>query len=117
MDKLKHSFGRHFLIELIGCPAEKISRVEQVKPVLLQAAEVSRATVVEHFFKQYEPHGVTGVILIAESHFSVHTWPEDEFVAFDILTCGEMLPEQAVEHVRREFGARDMKQRILERGY
>lgn len=117
MDKLEHSFGRHFLVELIGCPADKISLVEQVKPVLLEAAQVSQATVVEHYFKQYEPHGVTGVILIAESHFSVHTWPEDQFVAFDILTCGEMLPEKAVEYVRQAFAARDMKQQIVERGY
>ncbi len=114
---MSKSFGQHYLVELIGCPADRISTVEQVRPVLLKAAELSAATVVESYFKQYEPQGVTGIILISESHFSVHTWPEDGFVAFDILTCGEMQPEKAVDHIRREFEATDIKQQIVERGY
>ncbi|MBZ0167015.1 MAG: adenosylmethionine decarboxylase [Candidatus Omnitrophica bacterium] len=117
MDKLTKTFGRHFLVELIGCPEERISYVTDVKPVLLKAAEVSRATVVEHYFKQYEPRGVTGIILIAESHFSVHTWPESGFAAFDVLTCGEMMPEKAIELIAEEFGARDVKQQMIVRGY
>ena len=117
MEKLTRTFGRHFLVELIGCPADKISFVEDVKPVLLKAAEVSEATIVEHYFKQYEPRGVTGIILIAESHFSVHTWPEDGFAAFDILTCGQMLPESAIELIAREFKAEQVKQQVIERGY
>lgn len=117
MSELHRTFGQHYLVEFIGCPADKISTVAQVRPALLKAAELSEATVVEHCFKQYEPHGVTGVILISESHFSVHTWPEDEFVCFDILTCGEMYPQRAVDYLRQAFAARDVRTQVIARGY
>lgn len=117
MTVLSKEYGRHYLIELTGCDPLKIKYVEQVRDVLLKAAHASEATIVEHFFKQYEPHGVTGIILISESHFSIHTWPEDGFAALDILTCGQMKPEKAIDVVREGFQAKHVKKQIITRGY
>ncbi|MGE0268796.1 MAG: adenosylmethionine decarboxylase [Candidatus Omnitrophota bacterium] len=117
MSTLKKEYGRHYLVELIDCDPLKIKYVEQVREVFLRAAHASEATIVEHFFKQYDPHGVTGIILISESHFSIHTWPEDGFVAMDIFTCGQMNPEKAIDVVREGFKATMLKKKIIERGY
>lgn len=117
MNVFKKEYGRHYLVELIGCDPQAIKYVDQVKEVFLEAARASQATIVEHYFKQYEPHGVTGIILISESHFSIHTWPEDGFAAFDILTCGQMQPENAIEVIANGFRARRVQKQIIPRGY
>ena len=117
MSDVTHEFGKHYIIELIKCDPEKIKYVDYVQGVFLDAAEKSEATIVEHFFKQYEPYGVTGIILISESHFSIHTWPEEGYVAIDILTCGTMKPQNAIEVVKQGFQAGDIKQQTIIRGY
>lgn len=108
-------YGQHFLVELLGCDPAKIKHVESVEQIFLEAAHISGASIVEHFFKQYKPEGVTGIILISESHFSIHTWPEDGFVALDIFTCGTMDSQAAIDLLKREFDAQDIHQRVIER--
>jgi len=117
MEKVNKEFGKYYLVELIDCDTEKLKFVKDVQEIFLRAAEKSKATVVKHFFHQYEPFGVTGIILICESHFSIHTWPEDKYVAFDILTCGEMYPELAIEEMKNSFQAKQAKVRIIPRGF
>ncbi|NLE65607.1 MAG: adenosylmethionine decarboxylase [Elusimicrobia bacterium] len=111
------TFGQHYLVEYIGCEADRIAFVGPVREALLRAAEESRATILETFFHQFEPKGVSGMLFIAESHFSIHTWPEDGYAAFDVLTCGRMEPEKAVESLRKSLGARDVRCRVVSRGY
>ncbi len=108
-------YGHHYLVELLGCDPSRIQQVSTVEHVFLEAARISGATIVEHFFKQYEPEGVTGIILISESHFAIHTWPEDGFVALDIFTCGTMDSQAAIDFLKQEFGAQDVRQRLVER--
>ena len=103
MPNLKKVFGKHYLVEFIGCDSEKLKRVKDIKPILLKAAKASKATIIKYFFHQYQPFGVTGVILISESHFSIHTWPEDAYVTFDILTCGKMFPLKAIEIIKKSL--------------
>ena len=117
MAKLKKEFGKHYLVEFIDCDASKIKKVKDVKPVLIKAAKVSQATIVKYFFHQYKPFGVTGIILIAESHFSVHTWPENNYVTFDILTCGKMKPMLAVNYLKKSFQAKKVNLKIFSRGF
>lgn len=117
MAHLKKEFGKHYLVEYIGCDPHTLKKVKEVKAGLLKAAQLSRATVVEHFFYQYKPHGVTGVILISESHFSIHTWPEDQYASFDILTCGVMMPMEAINYLKNFFKAKRVRIKIFSRGY
>jgi len=117
MEKLKKEFGQHYLVEFIDCDSEKIKYVDQVKEAALSATEKSEANIIEHFFHQYKPYGVTGMILISESHFSLHTWPDDHYVAFDVLTCGTMYPQRAIDHLKSAFHAQTIKIKRFSRGY
>ena len=117
MSGLTKEFGKHYLVEYVGCNPKKLKFVEDVRPLFLRAAEKSRATIIQSFFHQFEPAGVTGIIMIAESHFSVHTWPENTYASFDILTCGEMEPEAAIEELRTGFEAQRVDVRVFPRGY
>ena len=83
----------------------------------MRAARESRATIVGHLFHQFEPHGVSGVLLIAESHFSIHTWPEERFVGVDVFTCGdEMDPEVAIRALQEGLGASSVEVKMVRRG-
>jgi S-adenosylmethionine decarboxylase len=109
-------FGRHFLIDLIDCDAEVIKYVGPTKDIVLRAMKNCGATIVDHLFHQFEPFGVSGVVLIAESHASFHSWPEDRFAALDIFTCGDMKPELAATEMQKAFGAREAVIKVEVRG-
>jgi S-adenosylmethionine decarboxylase len=91
------SLGRHLLIELRDCDADVLQDLELVRTALLEAAAVAGATIVSEAFYQFAPFGISGMVIIAESHLSIHTWPEHRYAAADIFTCGELL--QAPEAV------------------
>ena len=117
MKKAKKEFGKHYLVEFIGCAPEKIKYVRDVKKVFLHAAAASGAKAIDSIFHQFKPCGVTGVILIEWSHFFLHTWPEDGYVAFDVFTCGRMDAGIAVRELKKSFCARRTKMRVLSRGF
>jgi S-adenosylmethionine decarboxylase len=113
----KPHFGKHYLVDFKQCDPETIERVEATRPIFLEAARQAKATVVGELFHQFDPVGVSGVLLIAESHVSVHTWPEDAFVAVDIFTCGEeMDAEIAIDVLTQGFRAAQVDVKVLLRG-
>lgn len=117
MNKLEHVFGDHYLVEFILCDADIIKSVAGVKDSFLQSAKDAGATIINHCFHQFEPVGVTGFILLAESHFAIHTWPQDRYAAFDIFTCGPMFPAQAIEKLKNDFKAQQVKVQVFKRGF
>ncbi|MCL6552133.1 MAG: adenosylmethionine decarboxylase [Firmicutes bacterium] len=109
--------GHHYVAEASGCNPEIIGRVEAVEQILVRAAEVAGVTVWAISFHRFPPNGVSGVVVISESHLSVHTWPEYGYVALDIFTCGnDAKPEAAVEYALKEFGATTMHITEITRG-
>lgn len=117
MEKKRREFGKHYLVEFVGCDPERIRTVEVVKGPFLEAARASGATILGSQFHQFEPHGISGMIFIAESHFSIHTWPEHGYAAFDVLTCGVMTPEKTVEQLKIFFKAKSVETRVFTRGF
>ena len=110
-------YGRHYLVDFLGCDPETLRFVGPTREIFLRAARESKATLVGEDFYQFEPEGVSGVILIAESHLSVHTWPEEGFAAVDIFTCGEeMDAEVAIAVLKEAFGAEETVMRVHTRG-
>lgn len=104
---MPQTFGDHYLVDLHGCDAKVIATMEPTRQALLKAAQDCGATIIEYNFHEFSPHGVSGVILIAESHISIHTWPENNFAAVDIFTCGEdMKPDIAIRILEDALGAR-----------
>src|SRR5947209_9027847 len=83
------TLGTHLLCELTGCSRAALSSVESIKKDLYAAAAVAKATVLNGYFHQFSPTGVSGLLCLAESHVSIHTWPESNYAAVDIYTCGE----------------------------
>ena len=103
---MAQTYGDHYLVDLHDCDSEIIATVKPTEEALLDAATRCGSTIIEYDFHQFSPHGVSGVILIAESHFSVHTWPENGFAAVDIFTSGEtMKPDMAIDILKEAFGA------------
>ena len=92
------ALGKHLLVELNGCDPELLNDINIIKDIMLAAAKASGVTVLGESFHQFSPQGVSGVILIAESHLSIHTWPEYGYAGADIFTCGTRVqPEKAAE--------------------
>ncbi|HID78863.1 MAG TPA: adenosylmethionine decarboxylase [Planctomycetaceae bacterium] len=81
--------GTHVLGELYGCSPDALKEVSAIRCLMRQVVDASGFHVVGEQFHQFNPHGVTGVLVLSESHFSIHTWPELGLVAADIFTCGE----------------------------
>jgi S-adenosylmethionine decarboxylase len=93
--------GTHVLADLSGIAAEKLSSCAQLESLLRAAAEAAHAHVLfSHFHGFGEGLGVTGVVLLAESHISIHTWPECGFAAADIFMCGSAQPELALALIK-----------------
>jgi S-adenosylmethionine decarboxylase len=95
-------------LELKGCDKEVLNDVGFLREALLAAAGEARATVLAESFHQFNPQGVSGVVMIAESHLVIHTWPEYGYAAADIFTCGNSVrPEKAAEIIVRKLGSKD----------
>lgn len=109
--------GHHYIVEASGCDPDVISKVERVEQILTRAAQVAEAQIWAISFHRFTPVGVSGVVVISESHLSVHTWPETGYVALDIYTCGDdAKPEKAFEYALHEFGAKNVHITEVTRG-
>ena len=93
--------GRHLLADFHGCPPALLSDAAAIEAALVTAARAAGATPLFARLHRFgEGQGVTGVVLLAESHLSIHTWPEHGFAAIDVFMCGACRPERAVAHLR-----------------
>jgi spermidine synthase len=86
-----NTLGRHIVIELYGCDSELLTDVSFIEESMVKAAQDANATVINSTFHHFSPFGVSGAVVIQESHLAIHTWPEFEYAALDIFTCGEVV--------------------------
>ncbi|HYW34929.1 MAG TPA: adenosylmethionine decarboxylase [Balneolaceae bacterium] len=91
------ALGRQILVEMYNCDSKKINDITYVKSSLVKAVEASQATIISHDFHKFSPHGISGVVVIAESHVSIHTWPEYNYAALDVFTCGETIDPWVIQ--------------------
>jgi S-adenosylmethionine decarboxylase len=107
----------HCILELHGCSPGILNDVLFIRDVTKEASKQGLSTLLKVSSHQFAPHGVTVVGLLAESHISIHTWPEHGYAAVDIFTCGECAdPRQACDYLVRRFDARAHKLLVLRRG-
>jgi S-adenosylmethionine decarboxylase len=98
------ALGRQVTIEYYECGATAFLDAARVENALLKAAKDSNATIISSSFHQFEPQGVSGVVVIAESHFTIHAWPEHDYAAVDIFTCGDNINlEAAITSMKDSF--------------
>ena len=113
--KLSHQ-SKHLLLELYRCDCEKLNDESFLRCILNRASKLANATVLNLISNKFEPQGVTAIALLAESHISIHTWPESNYSAIDIFTCGQnMMPELASQYLIDSLMAEEHSLRVIER--
>ncbi len=109
--------GIHLLLELRECNPELLNDLDHVRSSLVQAAESVGAHVIGESFHRFSPQGVTGILAIAESHISIHTWPEFNYAAADVFSCGSTFhPQTVTDFLIAQFECRDPYVHEVQRG-
>ncbi|MCK5126928.1 MAG: S-adenosylmethionine decarboxylase proenzyme [candidate division Zixibacteria bacterium] len=109
--------GKHLLAEFSDCDKKLLNDIEAITVILNESARQSGATIVKTVFHEYNPHGLSGVVVIAESHLSIHTWPEYGYAAVDFFTCGERVdPWKGCRYLKKALNCKSMQTRELARG-
>jgi S-adenosylmethionine decarboxylase len=109
--------GTHLILDAWGAPAELLDDRNQIKITLLEAVKVSQGTLIDFFIHQFNPHGITATATLAESHITIHTWPEYEYFAADLFFCGEGKPLDAIEIIKNSLQAQNVSLREINRGF
>lgn len=111
------NLGRHLLAEFYDCNPNILNNVQLIEDAMTEAAIECGATVVTKNFHHFSPFGVSGVVIIAESHLAIHTWPEYGYAAVDLFTCGESCdPRVAYNHLQKKLNAQSGYYSELKRG-
>lgn len=109
--------GVQLLAEIWECDQEKLNNVKTIEEVMVNAAKKAGAEIREVVFHRFEPQGVSGVVVISESHLTIHTWPELAYAAVDIFTCGERVdPWDALESITHDLNAEEANVMEFSRG-
>ncbi|HIP74341.1 MAG TPA: adenosylmethionine decarboxylase [Euryarchaeota archaeon] len=108
--------GTHIIVEAAGCSRETLTDPKKIEQIFMEAAKLANMTVKASYFFRFSPTGVSGAVIVAESHISIHTWPEEGYAAIDVYTCGESDPERAVDYILRKIGAKHAHISEIKRG-
>ena len=111
------ALGRHVLAEFYGCPPECLNDPVQIEQEMVAATLAAGAEVKGTIFHQFSPQGVSGVVVISESHLAIHTWPEFGYAAVDDFTCGQTVdPWVSCDYLKQKFSAQNTTAREIKRG-
>lgn len=110
------ALGNHILVEFMNCDPHVMNDVAAIERDMVGAAQKAEATVINSTFHHFSPYGVSGVVVIQESHLAIHTWPEYGYAAVDLFTCGEMNAWIAFDHLKECFGAKSYSALEMKRG-
>lgn len=111
------ALGNHLLLECHGCDVELLKNSSSLETILTQSAVEANATVLHSYFHKFDQgEGVTGIIALAESHISVHTWPEHGYMAIDIFMCGDCNPRVSSSYIAKNIQMRVMRPSMIIRG-
>ena len=110
------NIGRHCILELYQCDLAKLNDEAFIRTTITSSAKVAGATLINLVTHSFKPQGVTGLALLAESHISIHTWPEIGYAAIDVFTCGDhTMPEKACKLLSKDFSAKNFSFKNIER--
>jgi len=110
------ALGRHLIVEMEGCN-DSINQPGAVRRAMMEAVQAAQATLLNLYIHTFNPQGVTGVAVLAESHLAVHTWPEYGYAAVDVFTCGQTAdPEAAVKVLEGHFQPQRVRMQHIPRG-
>lgn len=111
------ALGLHIVADFYNVNADLLTKVDEIKQILEEGVKLTNLTMLDSYFHQFKPHGVTGIIVLAESHISIHTWPEYNYAALDIFVCSNF--EKAfgyLDYLREKLRPMFVKKEIHLRG-
>jgi S-adenosylmethionine decarboxylase len=109
--------GRHILVEYYNCDESVLNDHQTIERIMVRAAKKAKATVVESVFHLFNPYGVSGAVVISESHLTIHTWPEYGYASVDLFTCGDKVdPWVAFDYLLEELKAKKSESTEISRG-
>ncbi len=108
--------GMQYIADFYKCSKRFLADPEKVQRVMLKAAHLANATIVESAFHHFSPQGVSGVVIISESHLTIHTWPEHGYAAVDLFSCGQLDFQAAFDHLKTELKAKELSVSTIKRG-
>jgi len=112
-----HALGRHIIAEMYGCDEHILNNRELIEKIMVESALQAGAEVREVAFHKFSPQGVSGVVVISESHLTIHTWPELGYAAVDVFTCGDRVnPWDACNYITEKLKAGHMTTTEIKRG-
>jgi S-adenosylmethionine decarboxylase len=111
------TMGRHVISELWGCNSEKLNDMDFIEQLFVEAALKAGAEIREVAFHKFAPHGVSGVVIISESHLTIHSFPEHGYASIDVYTCGDRIdPNVAADYISDALGATKRENLEVPRG-
>ncbi|MFK2824629.1 adenosylmethionine decarboxylase [Bacillus sp. B190/17] len=110
------TMGRHVIAELWGCNLEKLNDMETIEQIFVDAALKSGAEIREVAFHKFAPQGVSGVVIISESHLTIHSFPEHGYASIDVYTCGDLDPNIAANYIAEALEAEIQEKMEMPRG-
>src|SRR5690554_4762691 len=110
------TMGRHVIAELWDCNIEKLNDMNFIERLFVDAALAAGAEVREVAFHKFAPHGVSGVVIISESHLTIHSFPEHGYASIDVYTCGNLDPNIASNYITKALEAKSSEVLELPRG-
>lgn len=103
------------IVDCYGCDEKIINSLEEIKKVVHAGCDAINTTIVEECYHRFEPVGISAMAVITTSHFSIHTWPENQYAAVDIFSCNEEVPDKTAKYLGKLLGAQKMEIRRIER--
>jgi len=104
------TFGKHYIVDYIGCNKDIINSIDDIEEIMISVAKQVNTTIISSNFNQFYPYGVSGVLIISESHFTIHTWVDEGFVAIDMFVCDlDIDLDKAVELFKQKLQAKNYK--------
>lgn len=111
------TISHHLLVEVNGVSSELLDSLDDIQRIFLKSVEVGGATYINHHFHKFSPIGISGVVVIAESHISIHTWPEHKYAALDVFTCGNKeIADNILKFILDELSPVEYQIRYILRG-
>ena len=108
--------GRHFIAEFYNCNPATINDMHTIETIMTEAVKISGATIIKPFFHTFSPQGVSGVIVISESHFAIHPWPEYSYAAVDLFSCSDFRYRDALKYIKDKIESDEYFINVINRG-
>lgn len=109
--------GKHILVEFYNCDKKILNDIDKIEIYMNEAAKAAKATIVQSVFHVFNPHGISGAIIIMESHITIHTWPEYGYAAVDLFTCGDSIdPWSAFDYLKEKLKSEKYETSEVARG-